>query len=379
MNPLLKSYSKQLIDDQDIQAVVNVLQSDFLTQGVVHDQFEEALANYVGVKYALTFNSATSALHTAYLASSLGEGDEVITTPISFAATANMIKAVGAKPVFVDVKLDGNIDERMILKAITPQTKAIVSVDFAGNPVAIAKIMGIAKEHNLKVISDSSHALGSSVDGEKVGSFADVTVFSFHAIKSITTGEGGALVTNDEEVYFNAKKIRSHGIEKGQLYNSEMHTIGFNYRMSDINAALGLSQLKKLDSFVQKRNALATIYDQAFKRSPSFYTVPIPRDVTSSRHLYPILLKPELFCPKEDIFKGLQEKGLGVQVHYKPIHKYSYYEKKYGAQRLMSAEDFFKAEISLPLHQLMNEEDVEEVIEIVDSIMNDHAYRVCRY
>lgn len=367
------SYSKQLIEEDDISAVVEVLKSDFLAQGPKVAAFEEDLCTYTGAKYAVAFNSATSALLGAYTTLGTQDGDEIITTPISFVATSNMFVMLGAKPVWCDVKDDGNIDEDQIEQLITPSTKVIVAVDFAGNPVNVDKINEIAKRNKLKVIQDSSHSLGSSINGEKTGTFADMTIFSFHAIKPITTSEGGAVLTNNEEYAKKLRLFRSHGIEKQELWNSDMVSMGHNLRMTEVAAALGSSQLKKLDSFIAKRREIAHYFDQQFKNQKLFTTIKIADMNTSSYHLYPILLSSELHASKESIFQELQKNGLGVQVHYKPIYKNSFYEKKFGTMHLKSAENFYRSEISIPCNQTMNMQDAEYVAKILLDVITSHS------
>ena len=372
-------YSTQFIDDDDITAVIDVLKSSHLTQGPKVEAFEKALCDYTGAKYAVTFNSATSALMGAYSSAGIGANDEIITTPISFVATSNMAIALDARPVFCDVKLDGNIDERMIEKLITSRTKAIVPVDFAGKPVALKKIQEIAKKHNLLVIEDASHALGSSLDGQKIGSISDMTIFSFHAIKPITTGEGGAVVTDNEEYANKLRLFRSHGIIKKQFWNMDMVEMGYNYRLTDIAAALGLSQIKKLDAFIQRRNDIAMYYDERFKGHKLFQTISIPDNEGSARHLYPITLIPSLQCPKEDIYTGLHDKDIGVQVHYKPIHQNSFYLERYGKQSFRVAEDFYRSELSLPCHQKMTLEDAAFVADTFLEVLDEYSIRGCSF
>ena len=373
------SYSTQLIEDDDIDAVVSALKSDFLAQGPRVAEFEEALCNYTGALHAITFNSATSALHAAYSVLGIKEGDEIITTPISFVATSNMFVTLGAKPIWCDVKLDGNIDEKRIEALITPQTKAIVPVDFAGKPVEIETIKDIAKKHNLFVIQDSSHALGSSVDGKKIGSFADMSIFSFHAIKPITTSEGGAIVTDNAEFAEKLRLFRSHGIVKKELWNSDMGSMGYNLRMTEVAAALGISQLKKLDRFIQKRNEIATYFDERFAKEKLFLTQKIQPNQISSHHLYPVILNPELHCPKENIFKELQERGLGVQVHYKPIYQNSFYQEKFGEVALPVANDFYRSELSIPCNQSMSMEDAVYVADTFLDTIHKYNYRGCSF
>jgi len=356
-------YSRQSINEDDINTVVETLRSDYLTGGKKVEEFEKALSKYLGMKYVCVMNSATSALHVAYKSIGIKEKDEVITTPITFAATSNAAIMCRAKPVFCDVKIDGNIDENKIEALITPKTKAIVPVDLGGNPVAIDQIREICDRHNLKLIQDSCHALGSEIDGQKVGSKADIAIFSFHAIKPITTcGEGGAIATNDKDLYEKAKLLRSHGIVKKQVWNSDMIELGYNYRLSDVACALGISQLNKLDTFIEKRAKIAFFYDDKFKDNPYFFPIKIPLHVKSAYHLYPILLDRSLWCAKEDIFKNLREQGIGVQVHYKPTYQFSYYKNLFGEIKLHNAEEFYKAELSIPCHQEMSLEDAQFVV-----------------
>jgi len=356
-------YSRQSIDQSDIDAVTQALQGDFLTGGKTVSAFEEALAAYLGVKHVCVMNSATSALHVAYQIIGLEKDDEIITTPLSFAATSNTAIQCGATPVFCDIKYDGNIDERKLEALITPRTKAIVPVDFGGNPLPIETIKTLCNQHKLFLIEDASHALGSQIHGQNVGQNADMTIFSFHAIKPITTFEGGAIATNETAFYEKAKLLRSHGIVKKKLWNSDMIMLGENYRLSDVACALGLSQLKRLDDFIAKRTHIAHYYDAAFKNNPFFTTIAIDTTKKTSYHLYPILLDRSLWCSKEEIFEALHAKGIGVQVHYKPIYQFSYYKERFGEQRLDTAEDFYKAELSIPCHQEMQMEDAKYVAE----------------
>ncbi len=372
-------YSTQWIDEEDVAGVVEVLKSPYLTQGKKVEEFEKALCAYTGAKYAITFNSATSALFGAYTVCGICEADEIITTPISFVATSNMFVALGANPIWCDVKLDGNIDEKQIQKLITPKTKAIVVVDFGGKPVAMEQIEAIAKQHNLLLIDDASHALGSSIDGKKIGSFGDMSIFSFHAIKPITTSEGGAVMTNNEEYAKQLRLIRSHGMVKKELWNSDMVSLGHNFRMTEVAASLGVTQMKKLDSFIQIRNEIAFYYEERFKNEKLFLTQKIASNQISSRHLYPIILNPELQCKKEDIFKELQASGLGVQVHYKPIYQNSFYKNKFGEVSLFVANDFYRSEISLPCHQQMSLEDAKFVADTFLQIIQKYNYRGCSF
>ncbi len=372
-------YSTQSIDDADIEAVVAALKSSHLTQGDEVAAFEAEIAAYVGVKHAVVFNAATSALYGAYAAAGIGEGDAIVTTPVSFVATSNMAVAHGAVPLFCDVKLDGNIDERFVERAITPRTRAIVPVDFAGKSVEMEALREIADRHGIVIIDDASHAFGSRYRGRKVGTLADMTVFSFHAIKPFTTGEGGAVVTDSGAFAETLRLVRSHGIVKKRHWNSDMSAMGFNFRMTDFAAALGRSQLRKVDAFIARRNEIAEYYDARFKDEKLFMTLPIPEGDTSSRHLYPILLDPALHCPKEDIFTALHERGIGVQVHYKPIYKNSFYEARFGRQSLPVAEDFYRSELSIPCHQKMSDADAAFVADTLLEVVGEYRYRGCSF
>ncbi len=366
-------YSTQQIDSDDVEAVAEILRGSHLTQGKTIDEFEEALATYCSASHAVVFNSATSALHGAYTVAKLGEGAEVITTPVTFAATANMALVSGAIPVFCDVKRDGNIDEQQIEALVSGKTKAIVPVDYGGKPVGLEAIRAIADRHGLLVLEDACHALGSKVNGKRIGSFSDMTIFSFHAIKPITTGEGGAVVTDDADFAHDLRLFRSHGIVKTELWDSDMISMGYNFRMTDIAAALGLSQLRKLDAFLERRNAIASYYDERFKRTRMFSTVPIEEHEYSARHLYPILLAPEYCGKKRQIFEALRAKGLGVQVHYKPLYEYSFYRSRFGQISLPGAEAFYDAELSIPCHQKMTSADAAFVAETLVETVSAHG------
>ncbi|STP12140.1 DegT family aminotransferase [Helicobacter mustelae] len=353
-------YSTQLIQEDDVLAISEALRSPLLTQGNLTPAFERALCDFCHAKYALVFNSATSALYSAYKALGL-EDSEVITTPISFVATSNMLLQVGARPVFCDVKEDGNIDEGKIIPLITPRTKAIVSIDFGGKSVEVDSLVQIAREYGLRFISDSSHAIGGYYKDSPIGGLADASIFSFHPLKPMTTLEGGALLTNDEEIYEYAKLIGSHGVVREELWHYDVVQNGFNFRMNEVQASLGISQLKKLPSFLQRREQIAVFYDGIFADNPYFTTLHQHHLYPSSNHLYPILLFPYLRAKKPQIFAALRDAGLGVQVHYRPIYQFSYYRKHYAGLSCPSAEEFYDAEISIPCHQKMSLGDAELV------------------
>ncbi|MFP6129050.1 UDP-4-amino-4,6-dideoxy-N-acetyl-beta-L-altrosamine transaminase [Helicobacter pylori] len=357
------AYSEPCLDEEDKKAVLEVLNSKQLTQGKRSLLFEEALCEFLGVKHALVFNSATSALLTLYRNFSDFNADcnEIITTPISFVATANMLLESGYRPVFAEVKNDGNIDELALEKLITKKTKAIVSVDYAGKSVEIGSIQKLCKKHSLSFLSDSSHALGSEYQNKKVGGFALASVFSFHAIKPITTAEGGAVVTNDSELHEKMKLFRSHGMLKKNFFEGEVKSIGHNFRLNEIQSALGLSQLKKAPFLMQKREEVALTYDRIFKDNPYFTPLhPLLKD-KSSNHLYPILMDQKFFTFKRSILESLHKRGILAQVHYKPIYQYQLYQQLFNTAPLKSAEDFYNAEISLPCHANLNLGSVQNI------------------
>ncbi|MCY8389512.1 UDP-4-amino-4,6-dideoxy-N-acetyl-beta-L-altrosamine transaminase [Bacillus inaquosorum] len=377
-------YGRQWLDEEDIQSVVDVLRGDYLTTGPTIDLFEQKVAEYAGSSYAVAFSSGTAALHAACFAAGISQGDEVITTPITFAASANCILYMGAKPVFADIDpLTYNIDPDSIEKLITPKTKAIIPVDFTGQPVNHDRIQKIAKANNLIVIEDAAHALGASYKGEKIGSISNMTMFSFHPVKHITTGEGGMITTNNKTYYEKLLQFRSHGITRdpkklsqdhGSWYY-EMHFLGFNYRMTDIQAALGISQLKKVDDFIETRNHLARIYNEKLKTISHIHLPSQDAASTSSWHLYIINLKlDQLKGNRDDIFNAMQQENIGVNVHYIPVYLHPYYQRLgYQAGLCPNAENLYKGIITLPLFQSMNEKDADDVIKALKKVVDFYS------
>jgi perosamine synthetase len=368
------SYGRQWITDEDIEAVVAVLKSPFLTQGPKIEEFERKVADYVGAKYAVAFSNGTAALHGACFAAGISEGDEVITTPITFAATSNAVLYCGGKPVFSDIdERTYNIDPKEIRKQITANTKAIIPVDFTGQPADMDAIMEIADEFGLVVIEDGAHSLGAMYKGRKVGTLADMTMFSFHPVKPVTTAEGGIIVTNSEEYYEKLKRFRSHGIinqnlsrDEGPWYY-EMIDLGFNYRMTDIQAALGISQMDKLDRFIKRRREIANMYNEAFK---DLDCVVLPKQLEGTKsgwHLYMLQLKLDrLARSRREIFENIRAENIGVHVHYIPVYWHPYYQKL-GYQRGIcpKAEQWYEQALTLPIFPRMSDEDVKDVIEVV--------------
>ena len=370
-------YGKQTIDDADINAVIETLKSDFITQGPKIDEFEKALAKYCGAKYAVAFNSGTSALHGAYFALDLKKGDEMITSPNTFVASSNAALYLGANVKFGDVEKDtGNIDVSKI--ETDDNTKLITPVHYSGNPVDLKELSEI---DNVKIIEDGAHALGAKYNGKKIGSltYSEMAMFSFHPVKHITTGEGGIIVTNDEEYYERLQLFRSHGITKNNLVNEshgdwyyEMHELGFNYRITDIQCALGLSQLKKLDSFVKSRKKIASVYNEIFEDNPYFDVTIEKEGCESAYHLYPILLNDELAKHKKEIFSKLRANGLGVQVHYIPVYKQPYYQKLGFDDKLCPVcEEYYKKELSIPMYPTLTDEDIEFVKDTLYKVLGE--------
>lgn len=373
-------YGKQWIEDDDIQAVVNVLKGDFLTTGPAVAEFEQAVARYVGAKYAVSFSNGTAALHGACFAAGIEQGDEVITTPMTFAASANCILYQKGIPVFADIdNATYNIDPVQVEKAITSKTKAIIPVHFTGQPVALQEIHRLAKLHNLVVIEDAAHALGAKYHGERIGGLSDMSMFSFHPVKHITSGEGGIITTNSEVYYQKLIQFRTHGITKSSNQLSDIHGpwyyemqfLGFNYRMTDIQAVLGTSQLKKIERFIDRRKQYITLYNQAFQDIPEIEIPYQHPDGESSWHLYLIRLDLEkLTVTRKEIFEALIKENIGVNVHYIPVHWMPYYQELgYSKGICLNAERLYEEIITLPLFPAMTTEDVNDVIDAVTKIM----------
>lgn len=363
-------YGRQSIDETDIQAVVDVLRGDFLTTGPKITEFEKAVCEYTGAKYAVAISNGTAALHAACYAAGIQEGDEVITTPLTFAASANCVLYCGGVPVFADVdERTYNISPVEIEKKITSRTKAIIAVHFAGQPCEMDEIHKIADKYGLLVIEDAAHALGADYKGQKIGSMSDMTTFSFHPVKHITCGEGGMILTNNESLYQKLALFRTHGITRepnllskneGAWYYEQIE-LGYNYRITDIQCALGLSQLKKLERFVKRRKELVERYNKAFENITGI-TVPCVKDnCNSSWHLYVIQVEH-----RKEVFDKLRQAGIGVNVHYVPVYKHPYYQKN-GYQNVScpTAEKLYEHFISIPLYPGLTNEQQDYVIRMV--------------
>ena len=375
-------YGHQYIDDADIQAVVDVLRSDFLTCGPKIEEAEAKLCEITGAKHAVLVSNGTAGLHAACFAAGVGEGDEVITTPITFAASANCALYCGARPVFADINPETyNIDPDSIEKCITERTKAVVAVDFTGQAVEIKRIREICDKHGLIFIEDAAHSLGTKYDGKPVGSLADLTEFSFHPVKTCTAGEGGAITTNDDELYKRLVRFRTHGITRvqdwmdkpseGGWYYQQV-ALGYNYRMTDIQAALLSSQLDKLGAFAQRRKELVKRYDEAFSEMPEIFVQKEIPESDTVRHLYVLQFELEkLTCDRKAIFDALQAEGVGVNVHYIPTYLFPYYrEIGYKQGACPNAERLYERMLSIPLYYSMTDEQQEKVIEAVRKVVD---------
>lgn len=371
-------YGRQTIDEADIEAVVKVLKSDFLTTGPVIEEFERRVAEYTGAKYAVAIANGTAALHAACFAAGIGEGDEVITSPITFAASANCALYCGATPVFADIDPKTyNIDPQDIERKITERTKAIIPVHFTGQPCDMDEIHAIAKKHGLMVIEDGAHALGAEYKGAKIGGLSDMTEFSFHPVKHITTGEGGMILTNNEELYERLKLFRTHGITRdvrfmekndGPWYYEQID-LGYNYRITDFQCALGISQMDKLPGFLARRREIARIYDEAFA-GKSNIEIPFQKEgCTNAYHLYVMRVKNG---KRKEVFEQLRGAGIGVNVHYIPVYKHPYYQKHgYDNVCCPNAEAYYNECISIPMYPALTAEEQQYVIEKVMEYTNE--------
>ncbi|WP_270940078.1 UDP-4-amino-4,6-dideoxy-N-acetyl-beta-L-altrosamine transaminase [Romboutsia lituseburensis] len=376
------SYGKQKIDEDDIEEIIKVLKSDYLTTGPVVYEFEEKISKYVNSKYAVSFSSGTAALHAACYAAGIKSGDEVITSPITFAASANCILYCNAIPVFADINPKTyNIDPEDIEKKITRNTKAIIPVHFTGQSVDLDAIKEIARKNKLIVIEDAAHAIGTKYKGKCIGSISDMTVFSFHPVKTITTGEGGMVTTNNEEFYKKLILFRTHGITKdkdmlvskdeGPWYYEQID-LGYNYRITDIQCGLGISQLNKINDFIKIRKELVKTYNEELLKIDGIIIQKEEQFSNTSRHLYIIKLELEKFkVGRKEIFEALIAENIGVNVHYLPVYLHPYYKNLgYNKGLCPRAEELYKSMITLPLHTSMTKEDISDVINGLKKVLN---------
>ncbi len=363
-------YGKQWIGEEDIDAISETLRSDFLTTGPKVAEFEKAVAEYCGAKYAVAVCNGTAALHIASLGL-LKPGDKVLTTPNSFLATSNAILYAGAKPLFVDIQENGNIDLDLCEEALQndPTIEALYAVHFSGNPVEQEKLESLKAKYDITILEDCAHSIGAEYEGIKAGSctHSDASIFSFHPVKHMTTGEGGMVTTNDEALYEHLKMLRNHGMVKTpdmKPWEYEMRELGFNYRITDIQCALGLSQLKKLNDFIERRRQLAQRYDEAFADHPNIE--PLYRyNGRSSYHLYVVLIDfNKTDISKEELFVRIGERGIGLQLHYMPINRQPYYRRLgYGEESLPNMDRYYERCLSIPLYPKLKVEEQDYVIE----------------
>ena len=374
-------YGRQSITESDIEAVADVLRSDWITSGPKVDEFESAFAATVGARHAVSFSSGTAALHGATFAARLGAGDEAITTPLTFCATANAVLYQGATPVFAEIRNDTlTIDPADVEARVTPRTRAILPVDYAGHPADLDAIVDIADRHRLVVIEDAAHALGARYRTRGVGAISHMTVFSFHPVKHITTGEGGMVTTNDDALAARLRTFRGHGIDtdartrqsQGQWYY-EMTALGFNYRLTDIACALGLSQLPRLAESLARRRAIAARYRAELIDTPLLRLPANSDDIEHAWHLFPVRIDAPLDRGK--VFRALRAEGLGVNVHYVPVHLHPYYRERFGYRDgdYPLAERASSELISLPMFHGMTEQDIDDVITAVCRVMTHYV------
>ena len=383
-------YGRQTIDEDDIKAVVEVLRSDWLTTGPKVAEFEQAIADYVGAKHAVAVSNGTAALHTAMYAIGISPDDEVIVPPMTFAATANCIVYQGGTPVFADVDPDTLLlDPAKVKEKITEKTKAIIGVDYAGQPCDWDKLREIANKHGLRLVADGCHALGAEYKGRKVGSLADMTVFSFHPVKHITTGEGGMITTNSAELAERMRLFRTHGITRDPkcfssltsalrpqtsdpLWFYDMVDYGYNYRITDFQCALGISQLQKLPKFLKRRRKIATRYDDAFASLLGINSLAVCPHTLHAYHLYVVRVDQNAMrIDRTAIFTNLRGKGIGVNVHYIPVHLHPFYRENFHTNPGLCpiAEAAYEQIISIPMFPSMTDEDVEKVINVIEEII----------
>ncbi len=369
-------YGKQWITPEDIKSVTEVLESDFLTTGPKVKEFEEAIANYCGAKYAVAVCNGTAALHLSSIAL-LNPEDKVLTTPNSFLATSNAILYAGAKPVFVDIQENGNIDLDLCEEELKKDSsiKAIYAVHFSGNPVEQERLARLKKIYGITILEDCAHSIGAEYGGIKAGSCtnSDASIFSFHPVKHMTTGEGGMVTTNDKELYERLKILRNHGMVKTpkmKPWEYEMRELGFNYRITDIQCVLGISQLKKLDGFIQRRKELARAYDEAFAGNPLIRPL-YNYNGDSSYHLYVVLTDfASLKISKEQLFVKMRKKGIGLQLHYIPINRQPFYRRLgYGEEKTPVMDRYYAECFSLPLYPKMTDKEQKYVIKTLQEIV----------
>jgi len=370
-NPFIP-YGRQLISEEDIQSVIEVLKSDYLTTGPKVHEFEQAVAGYVGSKHAIAVSSGTAGLHCAMYALGISPGDEVIVPAITFAATANCVVYQGGIPIFADIDPETLlIDPESVIKKITKKTKAIIAVDYAGQPCDYNQLRDVAGKYNLKLVADSCHAIGAEYNNQHTGTLADMTIFSFHPVKHITTGEGGMITTDNPEYAKQMRSFRNHGISTDHHQRKdkatwfyEMTDLGFNYRITDFQCALGISQLKKLDQFISQRQTLADIYDKLIKEFDGITPLKKNQGLSHAYHLYVVQIDKNKFgVDRDDVFDYLRKQNIGVNVHYIPVHLHPYYRKNFSTTpgQCPNAEKAYREILSLPIHPALHVKDTKHI------------------
>lgn len=374
-------YGRQCIEQDDIEMVARTLQSDLITgPGPKGEEAERKLCEITGARYAVLVANGTAALHLAAIAAGFGEGDEVIVSSITFAASSNCVLYCGARPVFADINPETyNIDPESVKRLITPKTRGIVAVDFTGQAVEHEALWQICRENGLVLIEDAAHAIGTKYNGRPVGSLADMTCFSFHPVKTVTCGEGGAVTTNDEKLYRRLLRLRTHGITRDRsemahptdaVWYNEQVELGYNYRLTDFQAALLVSQMSKLDRFSERRKEIVKRYDHAFSEMPELFLQKEIPESDTTRHLYVIRLNPErLTCDRKQFFDALRAENVCPQVHYLPVYWHSYYEKLgYEKGLCPNAEAYYEWSMSIPLYYSLTDAEVEDTIRAVRKV-----------
>ena len=378
VRPTPLPYGHQIIDDEDIDAVVNVLRSDWLTTGPAISAFETAFAAFVGARHAVAVSSGTAALHAAAFAAGLGPDDEVIVPALTFVASANCARYVGASVVFSDVRSDTlTLDPAEVARLVGPKTRAIMAVDYAGQPADLDELRAIAQSRGIRLIEDAAHSIGATYRERRIGTISDITIFSMHPVKQMTSGEGGVVVTNDDEIAARVRRFRNHGIssdarhrEATGSWSYEMTELGFNYRLTDFQAALGLSQLRKLPEWIARRRAIVKKYDLALSGRRNIELMRMLPDRQGACHLYTIRLNPGRFSvDRATIFRALRAENIGVNVHYIPVPWHPYYQALgYKKGDWPVAEDAYERLLTLPLWAGMTDGDVDDVVAAIDKI-----------
>lgn len=373
-------FAQPLFGKEEKREILSVLQSGWVTLGPKVGQFEEEFAKYVGAKYAVAVSSCTAALHLSALVAGLGKGDEVITTPFTFAATSNILFHVGATPVFVDIdEKTFNIDTAKIEAKITPRTKAIMPVHYGGQPVDMEKVVKLAKKYNLKIIEDAAHAIGAEYKGRRIGAIGDLTCFSFHPIKNISTGDGGMITTDNKDYAEKLMLLRLHGMSKeawkrhakAGSWKYDILSAGFKYNMTDLQAALGIHQLRKLDTFIAKRESYAGIYDKLLGKIAEITLPYVEKNIRHARNLYTVMIDTSrLKINRDDLVERLKEANIGVSVYFIPLYHFSYYQKLgYKKTGLPITERIYQKIISLPLYPKMRLADIYYVAKTVKGLI----------